>query len=116
MAGLDKKDIMRDERKRRRLEKEFEFAEKEKKRTETECLLIDEPDNNTIFPEPELADDMVEDAPRAKTRRDLVHLTLPANLSSHPDITACMDRIQLSSDKGSMLLSTIARVGGAKVG
>ena len=114
MAGVDKNDVQRDEKRRRRLDEEFQREENERKRKEAECLLMEHDDPNLLDIEP-TTEEVAEEAPKAKKKKDTVQLILPANISSHPEITACMDRIQLSSDKGSMLLSTIARIGGAKV-
>ena len=119
MSGLDKNDVQRDERKRRKLESEFqrEESEKERKAEESSLLSVESLlyEGPACLDEPDFENhhEYVE-AAKSRKKRGEITLTLPANISSHPDITACLDRIQLPSDKSSMLLNTIARVGGVQ--
>ena len=54
--------------------------------------------------------DFTEGKDKKFKRKETVQLSLPSDISSHPEISACLDRINLSHGKTTLLLETLAKV------
>ena len=103
MEGRDNLHTARVERKVKKIISEEKLFESEQKRKAAASELYDIPtdseDDMDDLGEKEPDEDFTINIGGQKTKTASLTLTLPANISSHPEISACLDRIQLSHGK-----------------